>query len=332
MLNVGGAAASKVYVGGTEASAVYVGSAKVWPTGGGPPIPEVKGTPTAATGNTVALPAHSLGDLIVVFAQNHNTLTAAAPTVPVADTTIPAWNTLYKNTSNDGVPIHVGWHLATRTNHTSGAWTGANGMSAVVFTNVNQVNPIGSVAGVKTISTAGSSPVLPALSDPGPSALMTYYAVAYSTGGFGDPPAGYVKHFSDARLCLNSKSDTNSYAPVPMAHSSGASLTWRNVAFEVLSPDYPAVEPPYLYGVDVESLPGYEVKFTLKKGLPVSGDEAFNFTTTSASNMNGYVTRVFTKTFPSAGWKDCSIQDLYGDGTANPDSRKTITVQVQAKA
>ncbi len=305
---------------------------QVWPTGGGSPIPEVKGTPTAATGNTVSLPAHSLGDLIVVFAQNHNTLTAAAPTIPVADTTVPAWNTLYKNTSNDGVPIHVGWFLATRTNHTSGAWTGANGMSAVVFTNVNQVNPIGSVGGVKNVSTAGSSPVIPALNDPGPSALMTYYAVAYSTGGFGDPPAGYVKHFSDARLCLNTKSDTNSYTPVPMAHSSGASLTWRNVAFEVLSPDYAAEEPPYLYGVDVENLPAYEVKFTLKKGLPVSPDESFNFTTTSHSGMGGYVTREFTKTFPSAGWKDCSIQDLYGDGTANADSRKTITVQVQAKA
>jgi hypothetical protein len=332
MLNVGGASASKVYVGATPVKAVYVGDKQVWPTGNGSPIPEVKGTPTAATGNTVALPAHSLGDLIVVFAQNHNTLTAAAPTIPVADTTVPAWNTLYKNTSNDGVPIHVGWFLATRTNHTSGAWTGANGMSAVVFTNVNQVNPIGSVGGVKNVSTAGSSPVIPALNDPGPSALMTYYAVAYSTGGFGDPPAGYVKHFSDARLCLNTKSDTNSYTPVPMAHSSGASLTWRNVAFEVLSPDYAAEEPPYLYGVDVENLPAYEVKFTLKKGLPVSPDESFNFTTTSHSGMGGYVTREFTKTFPSAGWKDCSIQDLYGDGTANADSRKTITVQVQAKA
>jgi hypothetical protein len=84
--------------------------------------------------------------------------------------------------------------------------------------------------------------------------------------------------------------------------------------------------------VEVENLPAYEVKFTLKKGLPVSPDEAFNFTTTSHSNMGGYVTRVFTKTFPSSGWKDCSIQDLYGDGTANADSRKTITVQVQAKA
>jgi hypothetical protein len=273
-----------------------------------------------------------VGDLIVVFAQNHNTLSAAAPTIPAADGTVPAWNTLYKNTSNEGVPIHVGWFLATRTNHTSGAWTGANGVSAVVFTNVNQTQPIGSSGGVRTVSTAGSSPVIPALEDPGPSALMTYYAVAYSTGGFGDPPDGYVKHFSDARLCINSKSDTNSYAPVPMPHSSGASLTYRDVAFEVLSPDYAAVEPPYLYGVDVENLPAYEVKFTLKKGLPVSPDEAFNFTTTSHSNMGGYVTRVFTKTFPSAGWKDCSIQDLYGDGTANADSRKTITVQVQAKA
>jgi hypothetical protein len=117
-----------------------------------------------------------------------------------------------------------------------------------------------------------------------------------------------------------------------MAHSSGASLTWRNVAFEVLSPDYAAEEPPYLYGVEVENLPGYEVKFTLRKGLPVSPDESFNFTTTSHSGMGGYVTREFSKTFPSAGWKECSIQDLYGDGTANADSRKTITVQVQAKA
>jgi len=252
--------------------------------------------------------------------------------MPATAGTVPAWNTLYKNTSNDGVPIHVGWFLATGTDHTCGAWTGANGVSAVVFTNVHQTHPIGSSGGVKTISTAGSSPVIPALEDPGPSALMTYYAVAYSTGGFGDPPAGYVKHFSDARLCINSKSDTTAYAPAPMPHSSGASLTWRDVAFEVLAPSYVYVEPPYLYGVDVEYLPNYEVQFTLKKGLPISGDESFNFTTTSASGMNGYVTRVFTKKFPTGGYKDCTIQDLYGDGTANADSRKTITVQVNPKS
>jgi hypothetical protein len=316
---------------------------QVWPTGGGSPIPEVKGTPTAAAGTTVALPAHAVGDLIVVFAQNHNTLSAAAPTMPATAGTVPAWNTLYKNASNEGVPIHVGWFLATATDHTCGAWTGANGVSAVVFTNVNQTQPIGSSGGVKTISTAGSSPVIPALEDPGPSALMTYYAVAYSTGGFGDPPAGYTKHFSDARLCINSKSDTNSYAPVPMPHSSGASLTWRDVAFEVLpeAAAPPVEEQPYLYGVDQVNKPGRVVDFTALKGFVPEGeaalDEGFMFRCSTISGLDGLVRRTFTKTFPSgtAYTKfECTLADQYGDGIPanNAEMMKTISFTVYPTA
>jgi hypothetical protein len=271
-----------------------------------------------------------VGDLIVVFAQNHNTLSAAAPTMPAAAGTVPAWNTLYKNTSSEGVPIHVGWFLATATDHTCGAWTGANGVSAVVFTNVHQTHPIGSSGGVKTISTAGASPVIPALEDPGPSALMTYYAVAYSIGGFGDPPAGYVKHFSDARLCINSKVDTNAYAPVPMPHSSGASLTWRDVAFEVKAGEYVAPPPPEgLYEVLVEYLPAYEVRFTAKTSYAESANDGFMFTSTPTGGHNGYVGRVFTQKWTSQTVQTCTIQDIYGGGAGG--TMNTITVSVSPK-
>lgn len=328
-INIGTAALTKAYSGATPLKSIYVGAEKVWPPDLASPIPAVKGVPTAATGTTVALPAHTAGDLIVVFAQNHNTLTAAAPTIPAAVGTVAAWNTLYKNSNSEGVPIHVGWFLATGTGHTCGTWTGANGVSAVVVTNVNQTDPIGSAGGVKSISTGGSSPVIPALEEPGTSAILCYYAVAYSSGGFGAPPAGYTKHFSDARVCINSALDTNAYKPVPMPHTSGLSLTWRDVAFEVKAP---GAEPPYLYGADVEYLPAYGVKFTLKKGIPATGDEAFALRCAYYPTVNGYVLREFTKTFRStASPFDVVIEDLYGDGTGDPAMRKTITVSIFPK-
>jgi hypothetical protein len=70
--------------------------------------------------------------------------------------------------------------------------------------------------------------------------------------------------------------------------------------------------PPYLYDVEVEYLPNYEVKFTVLDGWP-AGDpnEVYMFRCTQMPR-NGYVGRSFTKTFAANGYGnlDCSLQDL----------------------
>jgi hypothetical protein len=75
------------------------------------------------------------------------------------------------------------------------------------------------------------------------------------------------------------------------------------------------------------------VDFALKKGLtgfdPL--DEGFMFRCAQFSSLDGYVPRNFTKTLPASAYSalDCTVEDLYGDGTANTDYLyKKISFQV----
>ena len=100
----------------------------------------------------------------------------------------------------------------------------------------------------------------------------------------------------------------------------------------------PAEEPLWLYGVEQTNKPGRVVDFVLQKGLgpydPL--DEGFMFRCSTTSGMDGYVGRTFTKTFPSgtAYMKfDCTVEDMYGDGTANTDYLyKKISFEVRPTA
>ena len=104
-------------------------------------------------------------------------------------------------------------------------------------------------------------------------------------------------------------------------------------------PDAPPTEEPlWLYGVEQTNKPGRVVDFVLQKGLgpydPL--DEGFMFRCSTISGLDGYVGRTFTKTFPSgtAYTKfDCTVEDLYGDGTANTDYLyKKISFEVRPTA
>lgn len=95
-------------------------------------------------------------------------------------------------------------------------------------------------------------------------------------------------------------------------------------------------EPLWLYDVDITYKGSNVVDFALKKGLtgidPL--DEGFMFRCAQFSSLNGYVPRNFTKTFPVSAYSalDCTVEDLYGDGTANPEYLyKTISFQVSPR-
>ena len=96
-------------------------------------------------------------------------------------------------------------------------------------------------------------------------------------------------------------------------------------------------EPLWLYDVDITYKGSLVVDFALKKGLtgldPL--DEGFMFRCAQFKSLDGYVPRNFTKTFPASAYPalDCTVEDLYGDGTANPDYLyKKISFQVTPKA
>lgn len=95
-------------------------------------------------------------------------------------------------------------------------------------------------------------------------------------------------------------------------------------------------EPPYLYAVDVEYLPNYEVKFTAKKGfMPADpSEEAFMFRCVQMPK-DGYVSRTFSKQWSANGYSklDCTLEDLYGDGIPanNAEMMKTINFTITPK-
>jgi len=70
--------------------------------------------------------------------------------------------------------------------------------------------------------------------------------------------------------------------------------------------------PPYLYSVEIEYLPNYEVKFTVLDGWP-EGDpnEMYTFHCVQIPR-DGYVGRVFNKIFSPSGYSalDCTLEDL----------------------
>ena len=102
-------------------------------------------------------------------------------------------------------------------------------------------------------------------------------------------------------------------------------------------PDAAPPEPPYLYDVQVEYLPNYEVKFTAKKGRPYdpNEDEYFMFRCVQMPR-DGYVYRDFTKQWAVNGYGklDCTLEDCFGDGNPanNAEMRTTISFQITPRA
>lgn len=96
-------------------------------------------------------------------------------------------------------------------------------------------------------------------------------------------------------------------------------------------------EPLWLYDVQVEYLPNYQVKFTAKKGLPYDpdSDEAFMFRCVQMPK-DGYTGREFTKQWSVNGYSalDCTLQDLWGDGIPanNATMMKTVSFQIKPRA
>jgi hypothetical protein len=87
----------------------------------------VQGSGSAAA-TSVAIPAHQAGDMILIFARG----TAAAPSVPAAGGTVPAWATLQTGLAN-AIGLTVCAFVATAANHTSGTWTNATHIGVLVL-------------------------------------------------------------------------------------------------------------------------------------------------------------------------------------------------------
>ena len=102
----------------------------------------LQGSGSSAT-TTVTIPAHGIGDMIVIMATG-----TVAPTAPAAGGTVPTWSSISTG-SNNSLGITASYAIATATNHTSGTWTSATHMHVLVFraTRALTLGNVGTFAG-----------------------------------------------------------------------------------------------------------------------------------------------------------------------------------------
>jgi hypothetical protein len=196
----------------------------------------VSGTPAAVGATSITLPAHTVGQHIFLFASR---VFASPPTKPAAGGTVPTW--IDANTAGG---IYVAYCQATATNHTSGTWTNATRMAAVVFNGVNPADPVGQIVNNSGTSTATvSASALPSLDvADGSSAILVYYTVSNTGSGSGwaAAPTGYSRLASSQTAsshgnCLNSKTVTTSDGAVTQTLNLNPSGNFQAMQIEILA-------------------------------------------------------------------------------------------------
>lgn len=133
--------------------------------------------------STVTIPAHNVGDIIVIVACRAKTQSASKPS---AGGTVPTWTDI----GTPGTGLRMAYAVATATNHTSGTWTNAWVMFAVVLSG-QKATPIG---GNAYASGATSSPAITLADSSGKSQILHFCYLYEGTGGAwtGNPSAGYT--------------------------------------------------------------------------------------------------------------------------------------------
>jgi hypothetical protein len=306
----------KAYVGTTPAIRMYAGDKHVWPP--------ISATVTyigsqVFTGTTsVNFPTHSPGDLLVILSVG-----GAAPTPP------SGWTAVHTSPSgNPAATIAYKW--ATGTTASTGTWTGNAAGTMYVFRGANTATPFGAIG--TSVGASGTTVTAPGITLTDPSGNSAVVHAFYNNGTTGawvaKIPANFISKNQQARLASNQMIVTEAAATDPSVMTHSASSSWRSLAFEVLAPGA-GPEPQELYGVDVEYLPNYEVRFTAKKGFTPAdpGEEAFMFRCAEMPR-DGYTAREFTKTWAANGYSklNCTLEDLYGDGTNTAGSLTKATI------
>lgn len=331
---IGEAVPSKIMVGDTPIKKVMVGSDQVWPAG-----PDIGVLTTKLVwvdsrafygGTQLTFGQHQAGDLLLVIAVG-----SVAPAAPYP------YTLAYQSDASGSIAGTVAWKIAAAGGETAGTWNGVAGATTYVIRGCNQATPLGDVQSIfqNTSTLVSNAPAL-TLTDPSGESLVAHahYNNA-NTGSWntGDP-AGFITKTKQDRMTSIQQLNTTVGLPSSLTHSSAQKTL--GFAVEVLAGSYvappPTEEPLWLYDVDITYKGSNVVDFALKKGLtgidPL--DEGFMFRCAQFSSLNGYVPRNFTKTFPASAYSalDCTVEDLYGDGTANPDYlHKIISFQVQPK-
>jgi hypothetical protein len=145
-----------------------------------------------ANANSVAIPTHAVGDVIVICACLSNG--ATIPTKPTASGTVPAWVDIdSQGVSSQG--SRTNYFVATATNHTTGTWTNADRIAATVLRN-NSGTPLGGHQKANGSSTTVAAPSVTLTNSDGTSAILHYH-LSFGTA-LGSNPAGYTRRATGA--------------------------------------------------------------------------------------------------------------------------------------
>jgi hypothetical protein len=195
-----------------------------------------------AAATSVTIPTHAVGDLILIF-----TVRAAASgyaSVPSAGGTVPTWTSIDTGTYGPDyfssyANLRVASTIATATNHTSGTWTNADYMVAVVFSGT-AVSPKGGSAfnggtsgdyGATTLT----APAVTLQNAGGSSAIVKF---TWNPVSSWSTPSGYTSRYADAATVFAqviTKNTTTSDATATTS-TTGSGFSWVSYALELKEP------------------------------------------------------------------------------------------------
>ena len=193
------------------------------------------GTPGAGTGATITLPAHAVGDIIVIWAYRDGSTTV--PSKPAAAGTVPAWSDIDAAAGANTNSARSAYFVATATNHTSGTWSNATGMAVIVLRG-QAASPIGGHAqSGSTSSTLATAPSITQSVTNGKSVILEFYGhrtvTAWSTA-----PAGYTRRAAvSTETCLNTKDSTTSDGSISQNCTTSGSSGYRGQTIEIIASD-----------------------------------------------------------------------------------------------
>lgn len=191
----------------------------------------ITGANSSAT-TSVTIPSHNIGDMIVLFAFKDSGTTA--PTKPAASGTVPAYVDIDNPGPSNSCAGYTSYFIATATNTTSGTWTNATGMVAVVLSGVEQRLPLGGHAlSGGTATNSATAPAITMTTPSGTGAVLEFYGSRLVTA-WGSPPAGYVSLTSVGEVCCNNKTDTTSDGSIAQTNTA-ASGGYQGAAVEIIA-------------------------------------------------------------------------------------------------
>lgn len=194
------------------------------------------------TGNTVTIPTHQVGDLILIY--SYRSAFGNAPTVPTAAGTVPTWTTIRSGDAGDGggnVGARLTRTTATATNHTSGTFTGSTKTAAIVIRN-QASSPIGGNAMGGGLGGPSTAPSVTMTKTDGTSLLIHFHGTGDGSNASdidAAAPTGYtVQALSNGSAVQGSIAvDTKNVTTSDGACDHTADLAWfRSATVEILAP------------------------------------------------------------------------------------------------